>query len=88
MNLASSSWGTDGKWDGKEVPEHADGDNCDAEENKKALSEAYKKKEEDVAETMPLVGCTWAAENPLPTIVEKMEEMFSDLGLVRQWSWS
>ena len=50
-NFLSLSQGVDGKQDTQEVPEHPEGDNHDAGEDKKSLSEANDQKEEDVAET-------------------------------------
>ena len=79
MNVASSSHGGDCKWE-QEVPEHPDGDNNKAKEDKKSLSEANKQKEEDVVETVPLVRCAPAAESLPPTVVEEMEEIILRLG--------
>ena len=44
------------------------------------MNEANKEKEEDVAETAPMVRCTLATPSLPPAIIEEMEEMTLRLG--------
>ena len=70
----SSSQGGDGRQDEKEVPEHPDGNNYNAAEDKKSSSEVNKK-EKDVVENVPLVRCASATKSPHLTVVKELEEM-------------
>ena len=64
-------------------PERPDGDNHDKDENKKCLSEANVKKEEDVAEKMPPVVHAPAMPSPPPTVIKEMDEIFLRLGFTQ-----
>ena len=46
------------------------------------MSEANKQKEEDVAETAPMVRCTLATGSLSPIIIKEMEEMILRLGFI------
>ena len=76
MNFASLLHEGDSKQDEQKVSENPDCNNHDAEEDKESLSGADQQKEEDKDDTALLVWCAPAAESPLLTIIEEMEEMF------------
>ena len=80
-NLASSSFGGDGKRTRQEVPECTSDDDHKDEGDKKPSSEADNQAEEEEAVEVPLAACTPAAPSPPPTITKEMEEMFLRLGI-------
>ena len=80
MNLASLSCGSDGNQNGKEDPEHEDGDGHDVEEDKESLKKANKEKEEKEVVTVTLGWCAPAAESLPLSIIKEMEDMFLRLG--------
>ena len=82
-NLRSLSHGGNGNQDGQNVLKHPFGDDHDAKDDKKYLSETNKEGEEVDAVTAVHGQHTSAAASLTPTIITEMEEIFLRLGFTQ-----